>query len=349
MKSMNKIVTKIAAALTTVMLFGGMAVFAAVPGDRMYSDTLTVTAKRSHWLVCFNYTGDNKTMTVDESGYYTISFNAQKPGDYPKSLLITSDTGRCVVDVSGEWNSYSLSGIYLEEGVNYNIYMYADDFVGFTFLQDKVSADFTVTATFEGTGEEEEQTPEVPEAPETPEIPEAPETPDEPEVPAMPEIVINEAPIIYDLYVDLSDMPETPDEETSAEAGTPAAPAITDEVEAEEDTPSVFTLTIEQIRMLSMKNFIGHLYLEGLGRNIKPEEMNYWMDKLNCGVSATEIATQILTSAEFNNKNLDNEALASVLNDVFDSTSDDTLAQLNSGASVESVIEQLAATDNWAS
>ena len=350
MKPKNKIATKIAgAALAATMMLGGMTVFAAEPGDPMYGDTLTVKAERSHWLVYFDYTGDNKTMTVDETGYYTISFNAQKPGDYPKSLLISSETGECLVDINGPWDSFSLPGIHLEQGVNYNISMYADDFMGFTILQDKGSASFTVTATLE-------------------------------EEPEMPQIVIDEDPVFIDGYFDMTEeteisdeqVPETEETEISDEqipetvVEEPETVAAVESViieeaadseaeEAKTETPSVFTLTADQMRMQSVKNFLGHMYVEGLGRNISADEMNYWTGKISCDVSATEVATQILTSAEFSEKNLTDEEFVAVLNDVFgikptsEVQYDEILNELAQGASRESVIEQYAGTSDWAS
>ena len=347
MKPKNTIATKIAGvALATVMMLGGMTVFAAEPGDQMYGDTLTVKAERSHWLVYFDYTGDNKTMTVDETGYYTISFNAQKPGDYPKSLLITSETGECLVDINGPWDSFSLPGIHLEQGVNYNISMYADDFMGFTILEDKGSASFTVTATLE-------------------------------EEPEMPQIVIDEDPVFIDCYFDMTEeteisdeqvpeieeteipdeqIPDTVVEEPETEAAVESAiieeAADAEDEEAKTETPSVIFLTPEQIKLLSVKNFLGHMYVEGLGRNINSDEMDYWLDLLNRDVSATDIATQILTSEEFSEKNLTDDEFAAVLDNVFGIKSADdaqVLEALSQGASRESVIEQFAQTSDWAS
>ena len=48
--------------------------------------------------------------------------------------------------------------------------------------------------------------------------------------------------------------------------------------------------------------------------------------------------------------NFNNDQLAAILDEVFDTdVENDTATALNNGASVESVIEQLAGTDNWAS
>lgn len=342
MKTITRIATKIAGtALATAMLLGGATVFAAETADQGYSDSFSVKARRSHALVYFNYTGDNKTMTVSESGYYSIDFSAQNPGDYPKELFITNETTReSITSVSGPWNSYSIPGVYLEAGTEYGVSVYADDFMGFTILEDSGSREFTVTATLESKPEAEEA-----------------------EIPSMPEIVIDEAPVLFDMYVDLSsekqdeEVPAIPETAADKEDEEPAAVDTVIDVDIDVDAdiedilPSASILTPDQIRTLSVKNFVGHLYLEGLGRQASEEELNYWVESLSCcRITATEAAAQILTSAEFKGQDNNNEQLAAILNNVFNTkAAEDTLAQLNDGASVSSVIEQLADSDDWAS
>lgn len=115
--------------------------------------------------------------------------------------------------------------------------------------------------------------------------------------------------------------------------------------------PAIHVLSAEEIRALAVRNFVGHLYIEGLGRRATEDEITYWADSLMCcRITATEAATQILTSTELNEQDNDNEQMAVILDEVFDTDAeDDTLAQLNGGASVQSVIEQLAESDDWAS
>jgi hypothetical protein len=59
----------------------------------------------------------------------------------------------------------------------------------------------------------------------------------------------------------------------------------------------------------------------------------------------------ILTSDEFEDKDLTDEEFASVVNDVFgiENADDSVVEQLSDGVSRASVIEQLAETSDWAS
>ena len=329
MKAMNKITTKIAGvALATVMMLGGMTVFAAQPENQSVSTTLTVYAERSHALVYFDYYAVHRSIYVPEDGRYNITFTAERAGDYPKEMFISSEYGDTITSVCGPLDTYTLENIHLEAGVEYDISVYAEDFVGFTVFSDADSADFTVTATLVES--------------DTPDIEDVVNFPEEPEIPSMPTIVIDapeDEPTAFDLYVDLSDIDNDVDNDTDTDLDTSNA------------APIVVSLTPEQIRTLSVHNFVGHLYLEGLGRHATIAEMNYWADKLMCcSITASEAASQILTSAELNEHDFDNEQMAVILNDVFDTESvEDILAQLNDGASVQSVIEQLAGTDDWAS
>ena len=144
--------------------------------------------------------------------------------------------------------------------------------------------------------------------------------------------------------IDEPEIIEEPEEVEISEVIAAAEPA-------EIAVPAIPRLTVEQIRAMSIRNFVGHLYLEGLGRNISVEETNYWVDMmLNQDVSATEAATMILTSSEITDREMTDEEYASILNDVFDTDSEEEiLSQLNYGASVQTVIEDLAGTDEWTS
>ena len=150
----------------------------------------------------------------------------------------------------------------------------------------------------------------------------------------------------------IPEIPEEPEEIIEVEeepvvAATPAEqPAIEPVVTA---LPVIPSLSAEQIRALAVRNFVGHLYIEGLGRRATEAEITEWADKLLCcSITATEAASQILTSSEMNDHNFDNDQLAVILDEVFNTNAaSDTAAQLNNGASVASVIEQLAGTDNW--
>lgn len=125
--------------------------------------------------------------------------------------------------------------------------------------------------------------------------------------------------------------------------GTP-----TEFVSSDSDSDSVPV----DLRIASVKNFVGHIYLEGLGRECDPEAMDLWVDMIvNQNVTGTQVATMILTSDEFEDKDLTDEEFASVVNDVFgiENADDSVVEQLSDGVSRASVIEQLAETSDWAS
>lgn len=125
--------------------------------------------------------------------------------------------------------------------------------------------------------------------------------------------------------------------------GTP-----TEFVSSDSDSDSVPV----DLRIASVKNFIGHIYLEGLGRECDPEAMDLWVDMIvNQNVTGTQVATMILTSDEFEDKDLTDEEFASVVNDVFgiENADDSVVEQLSDGVSRASVIEQLTETSDWAS
>ena len=179
-------------------------------------------------------------------------------------------------------------------------------------------------------------------------------------VPSMPEIVINEEPeapvtfsiqistgaentVIENNAVENAESIENTDSTEIIENTAIAVPAI--------PAAPASALTDDQMNATSVRNFVGHLYIEGLGRRATEAEITEWTDKLLCcSITATEAATQILTSSEMDEHNFNNDQLAAILDEVFDTdVENDTATALNNGASVESVIEQLAGTDNWAS
>lgn len=106
-------------------------------------------------------------------------------------------------------------------------------------------------------------------------------------------------------------------------------------------------------RLASVRNFVGHLYLEGLGRECSAEDLESWVDKIvGQNISASEVATQILTSSEFDGRNLSDEEFAAVINDVFGMKADKTseiVEALSSGTSRASVIGMYTKTEDWAS
>ena len=341
MKAIRKITTKIAGlALATVMLFGGASVFAAENYDVVYTNTLYATAERDNIFEEFTYRAGWATMTVPETGNYKIYVSSDHDNHSYKEFTAFGN-GNVVANESGNWRGTTFWNVHLEEGVEYTISAYASHFMRVTFANDGI-AKFYVEVTLLQKEETEivpemPGTPDFPEMPEVPEMPDVPEDTEEPEIPDIP-------PMPQDPEIPTSGVvPENPDEpeEAAAPAAQPTSSA----------RPAVRSLTAAELRTLAVRNFVGHLYIDGLGRRATESEITEWTDKLMVGsITATEAACQILTSSEMNEYDFDNEQIASILDSVFGTDSeDDTLAQLNNGASVASVIGQLSGTEDWAS
>ena len=419
MKSMRGITTKVAGvALATVMTFGGMSVFAAENGDKVYSNDIRVVGRGYDFFG--TPTSDEKTasLRVPVDGIYSITCTCDKPYNY-KTFTIYDNNGRVPVSYDGVWGeNATINDIDLYAGVDYTIKVGARNLIYAT----NPAATFTVTLTLtekfykpdpyvpnqgfdnrpelplglELRGSSTNRTPETvvpsmpqiiineepevgpfnmyvgnPDADEGTMVPSMPEIVinDEPDVvpfnirignpdidegttvPSMPEIVINEepeAPVSFSIQISTgaentateTNAVETIENtaiEASASSAVPAAPAS--------------ALTADQMNATSVRNFVGHLYIEGLGRRATETEITEWADKLLCcSITATEAATQILTSSEMDEHNFNNDQLAAILDEVFDTdVENDTATALNNGASVTSVIEQLAGTDNWTS
>ena len=376
MKEMRRITTKIAGvALATVMAFGGTAVFAADNGDQVYSRNFYAKAERNHILADWNYIPDTATFTVPEDGKYTICMSSDHDADSYKSVEISDSNGRIPVQNSGYWESTSIQDIDLYEGVEYTIEASAKNFMGYTLACDGIvviNVSLELTEKFE----EEEEIDGEGVVPYFPEMPEVPRMPGDPDVPVIPEITTE--PIAKPDAEVIPVVPGTPEAVTAEDKDDPvtlttpeqkpavqtsiqtevqpsAEPAAQNEAEpVSEETiaaPVFSSLSAEQIRALSVKNFVGHLYIEGLGRYATDKEIGYWADKLMCGsITATQAASQILTSTEFNEHEFDNEKIASILDEVFGTNvKADTLDKLNNGDSLASVIEQLAGSEDWAS
>ncbi len=80
--------------------------------------------------------------------------------------------------------------------------------------------------------------------------------------------------------------------------------------------------------------------------------MDLWVDMIvNQNVTGTQVATMILTSDEFEDKDLTDEEFVAILTSVFgDGISEQTaLAALTSGKTRSSVINQFAGSEQWAS
>ena len=422
---MRGITTKVAGvALATVMTFGGMSVFAAENGDKVYSNDIRVVGRGYDFFG--TPTSDEKTasLRVPVDGIYSITCTCDKPYNY-KTFTIYDNNGRVPVSYDGVWGeSAIINDIDLYAGVDYTIKVGARNLIYAT----NPAATFTVTLTLtekfykpdpyvpnqgfdnrpelplglELRGSSTNRTPEtvVPSMPQII-INEEPEVgpfnmyvgnPDADEgttVPSMPEIVINEEPDVVPFNIRIGNpdadegttVPSMPEIVINEEPEAPVSFSIqistvaestateTNAVETIENTaieapeasavPAIpaapaapaSALTADQMNATSVRNFVGHLYIEGLGRRATEAEITEWADKLMCcSITATEAASQILTSSEMDEHNFNNDQLAAILDEVFDTdVENDTATALNNGASVESVIEQLAGTDNWTS
>jgi len=145
--------------------------------------------------------------------------------------------------------------------------------------------------------------------------------------------------------------------DSASESITPSSPieAVCIPLQFVPDEPvavnNFSSIPVDQ-RLASVKNFIGHIYLEGLGRECEPAAMEQWVDMIvNQNVTGTQVATMILTSDEFEDKDLTDEEFVAILTSVFgDGISEQTaLAALTSGKTRSSVINQFAGSEQWAS
>ncbi|MBQ7274384.1 MAG: DUF4214 domain-containing protein [Clostridiales bacterium] len=115
--------------------------------------------------------------------------------------------------------------------------------------------------------------------------------------------------------------------------------------------------TEEQLRAMSTNNFVGTLYTRILGRFSDSEgRAEFTEDLLNQGYTATQIATIMFTSEEFGNLNMDDATFISTAFYTFcdrDATAEeaaDLMAGLAAGTTTRAqIVEQLAASDEWAS
>ncbi len=115
--------------------------------------------------------------------------------------------------------------------------------------------------------------------------------------------------------------------------------------------------TEEQLRAMSTNNFVGTLYTRILGRFSDSEgRAEFTEDLLNQGYTATQIATIMFTSEEFGNLNMDDATFISTAFYTFcdrAATAEETadlMAGLAAGTTTRAqIVEQLAASDEWAS
>ena len=109
-------------------------------------------------------------------------------------------------------------------------------------------------------------------------------------------------------------------------------------------------------RILTIRHFVESLYVDALGRNATIAERNQWVDMiLGQNVTGDKVAETFLTSNEFVNRNLDDEEFIAVINNIFfngkmsEDMQADILDDLDLGTSREDIVEQMIATEQWAS
>ena len=122
------------------------------------------------------------------------------------------------------------------------------------------------------------------------------------------------------------------------------------------DEPEVPFYTEEQLRSMSVQNFVEGLYLTVLGRQYDAEGRDSWMNNiLEQNGTATSVAIGFLESPEFTSKNLSNEEFIATCYRVFCNRSASEaemapwIASLEAGTTRDSVIREFAQSAEWAS
>lgn len=119
------------------------------------------------------------------------------------------------------------------------------------------------------------------------------------------------------------------------------------------DTTS--SLSPEQIRLMSVQNFVENLYINALDRTYDVEGRDYWVDKIFNGSTGTDIVKGFLGSQEFIGKNSDNEEFVTILYSVFLERTPSAAEvanwsnALDNGATRAQVIQGFADSPEWAS
>lgn len=114
--------------------------------------------------------------------------------------------------------------------------------------------------------------------------------------------------------------------------------------------------TEEQLRAMSVQNFVEGMYLTVLNRQFDAQGRDSWVSLiLEQGGTATAVSIGFLESPEFNSLNLDNEQFVATCYRVFcnraatEAETAQWVAQLEAGATRDSVIRQFAQSPEWAS
>ena len=113
--------------------------------------------------------------------------------------------------------------------------------------------------------------------------------------------------------------------------------------------------TPEQLRLMSVQNFVENLYLNVLGRPFDTAGRDYWTDQLvNRGVSGADAVTAFMGSPEFTGNDASNEEFVRILYKVFLNREESAgevagwVNALDNNASRAQVIHEFASSEEWA-
>ena len=328
----NVMVKAAGVALTAVMMLGaGSQVMAAQTGDVEYTGNVTVEAHRASRYSTWNYVPDGDSFTPSASGCYF--FVTESDRAYDKTIIITDANGNVVATGETDGTSGAFA-VVLEEGQTYNISSSATEFVPNSQAHDG-STTYTLNIVYGYQG-----------------------CPSPVHEYTLPEGLLEDhyPTIEYSLgepvYFEMEDASSDSTDTTAASDVITASSVITASETVTAQTASVPFLSPEQIKTMSVRNFVGHMYIECLGRECSNEEIGNWVDMLqNRGITATFVATSMLTSKEFEDLKVSNEEFVAILTNVFVDAvkTEDAIAALENGTTRVELIGQFAASEQWAS
>ncbi|MBR1797033.1 MAG: DUF4214 domain-containing protein [Clostridiales bacterium] len=156
-------------------------------------------------------------------------------------------------------------------------------------------------------------------------------------------------------YYDMVVVPlDAPAEEPAEEPETPAEEPVEQVTVETSSAPAPVVLTPEQLRQMSMNNFVENLYIDIFGRQFDVEGRDFWVACLDQGWSATDVVRGFLGSSELAELNLSDEAYVTMLYKVFCNRVPDAEGFTNwtnalaAGASRYQIVSEFAATSEWA-
>ena len=151
-------------------------------------------------------------------------------------------------------------------------------------------------------------------------------------------------------YIPEEIIPEevTPEEEIS-DAATP------EEDVPEAAMPEIVTVADEasDARLLSVRNFIGTLYNNVLGRQIEADGSDMWVDKImGQAFTGTEVVEQMFASSEFASRDLSDEEFIDTLFAVFGTDTydaDEIMLAIADGKARIEIVSSFTQSEQWAS